>query len=328
LLALMLSAMPATAADDPAAKAEGQVEAAAGAAPGPEAVALINGVPVTRDRFEQEVERAKQRASRQGQPVPEQMMSLIQDRVLDFLIGEELLHQESAKKGIAVSNEEVEEQIVQARERFGSEEKFRDALAQMNVTEEKLRADIGRGLAIQMLVKQEVLDKIEVSDEEIKTFYDENQKLFTKKEQIQASHILIKVDADADEAAKAEARVKIDKAAQRVKDGEDFAAVAREVSEGPSNTKGGDLGYFQRGQMVKPFEEAAFAMEPGQVSDVVETTFGYHIIKVFDKKPEGTATFDEVEPQIAEYLKKEKSQTAVQAYIEKLKESASIEKKV
>jgi peptidyl-prolyl cis-trans isomerase C len=294
----------------------------------PDAVAVINGVPISRERYDQEIDRAKQRFTRRGQPVPEQINELIQKQVLDFMIGEELLYQECAKKGITASDESVDQQIAQAEARFGSEQEFNNALAKMGVTEEKLRGDIKRGLTIQKLVQQDVLDKIEVSDEEVKSFYDENQKMFAKKEQVKASHILIKVNADADDAEKAEARGKIDKAAQRVQDGEDFATVAGEVSEGPSKTKGGDLGYFQRGQMVKPFEEAAFSLEPGQVSDVVETDFGYHIIKVFDKKPASTATFAEVEPQIAEHLKEEKSKAAVQAYIEKLKESAVIEKKV
>ena len=328
MLALILMAAQVTVAAEAPSTPTPEVKDTAGAPSVPDAVALVNGVPIPRERFEQEEARATQRFASQGQPVPEQMTQLIQERVLDYLIGEELLYQECVKQGIATPDERVEEEIAKAKERFGSEEKFQEALAQMNVTEDTLRANIKRGLTIQQLVQKEVLDKIEVTDEEIKTFYDENQKLFTKKEQVQASHILIKVNADADEATKAEARAKIDKAAQRVKNGEDFATVAKEVSEGPSNTKGGDLGYFQRGQMVKPFEDAAFGLEPGQVSDVVETSFGYHIIKVFDKKPESTATFEEVKPQIAEYLQKEKSQTAIQAYIDKLKETAQIEKKL
>ena len=251
---------------------------------------------------------------------------MMQDRVLEFLIGEELLFQESVKKGIKITDERVAEEIAKVKSQFGSDEKFKEALAGMNVTEEKVESDIRRGLTIQQLVDKEVIDTIKVSDEEIKTFYDENQKLFTKQEQVQASHILIKVNKDADEAQKAEARAKIDAAAKRVKDGEDFAVVATEVSEGPSNTKGGDLGFFQRGQMVKPFEEVAFTLQPGEVSDVVETDFGYHIIKVFDKQEPTTATFDEVKTQIADHLKQEKAKTAVQAYIDKLKESATIEK--
>jgi peptidyl-prolyl cis-trans isomerase C len=290
-----------------------------------DSVATVNGIPITRERFNQETDRASQQISRQGQPVPEEMKKMVQERVLDFLIGEELLHQKAVTKGIAVSDEKVAEEISGVTAKFGSEEKFKAALNQMNVSEAKVEEDIRRGLAIQELVQQEVVSKVTVSEEEIKKFYDENRKLFTKQAQVKASHILIKVDADADEAEKAEAKAKIDKAAQRIKDGEDFAAVAGEVSEGPSKTKGGDLGYFERGQMVTPFDEVAFTMEPGQVSGVVETNFGYHIIKVFDRQEASTATFEEVEPQIADHLKQEKSKVAVQEYIETLKADATIE---
>ncbi len=305
-----------------------QGTAAADAPPAPDAVATINGVPISRERYDQEVDRASQRFTRQGQPVPEEIAKMIQGRVLDFLIGEELLFQECTKKGVVVSDARVDEEIAKVKTRFGSDEKFKEALAEMKVTEEKVKGDIKRGLTIQEFVQKEVTDKIAVTPEETRAFYDENQKLFTKMEEIHASHILVKVAADADEAAKAEARARIDKAAQRVRDGEDFAAVAKEASECPSGPKGGDLGSFQRGQMVKPFEETAFALDPGKVSDVVETEFGYHIIKVLDKTPQGTATYEEVQAQIADHLEKEKSQAAVQAYIDKLKQSAAIVKNV
>ena len=107
-----------------------------------------------------------------------------------------------------------------------------------------------------------------------------------KPEQVKASHILVKVDAGADEAKKAEARKKIQEIQQKVKAGGDFEALATENSDCPSKAKGGDLGFFERGQMVKPFEEAAFALKPGEVSGIVETQFGYHIIKVQEKKDE------------------------------------------
>jgi peptidyl-prolyl cis-trans isomerase C len=137
---------------------------------------------------------------------------------------------------------------------------------------------------------------------------------------------LIKVDPEADESRKAEARKKLEMIQKRLRKGEDFAALAKEFSEGPSRGKGGDLGYFRRGQMVKAFEEAAFTLRPGEVSDIVETKFGYHLIKVIDKKPEKTMAYKDVKDRLGDYLKREKVQKEVRLYVEKLKEKAKVER--
>jgi peptidyl-prolyl cis-trans isomerase C len=108
--------------------------------------------------------------------------------------------------------------------------------------------------------------------------------------------------------------------------GEDFASLAKEFSQCPSNAKGGDLGYFQRGQMVPPFEQVAFALKPGAVSDIVETKFGYHLIKVIDKKAETTIPYKDVKEKLEQNLKREKIQKEVTLYVEKLKEKAKVEK--
>jgi peptidyl-prolyl cis-trans isomerase C len=318
-LAIALSAAPALAASETPAAAP------AGSAALSENVATVNGAPITRERFNRDVERAQQRFSAQGQQVPPEMEEMVKQRVLDFLVGEELLYQESVKKGIKVPDESIDAEMAKVKGQFGSDEKFTEALASMNATEMEVKKEISRGLAIQDLVEKEVVSKIEVTEAEERTFYDENPTYFAKGEQIKASHILIKVESGADEAAKAEAKAKIEKAAERVKNGEDFATVAKEVSEGPSQSRGGDLGTFQRGQMVKPFEDAAFALNPGEVSDIVETDFGFHIIKVFEKIPASTVPFEEAKPRIEQHLKQEKTKAALDAYVHQLKDGAKIE---
>ena len=147
----------------------------------------------------------------------------------------------------------------------------------------------------------------------------------SNRQKLKASHILIKVKPDASEAEKAEAMKKIKAAQEKLKKGDDFAEVAKASSEGPTATKGGDLGYFGRGQMVGPFEETAFSLEPGKVSDVVKTQFGYHIIKAVDKKPETTIPFETVKPRIEQYLKQEEVQKEVKKYIDNLRKEAKVE---
>jgi peptidyl-prolyl cis-trans isomerase C len=182
-----------------------------------------------------------------------------------------------------------------------------------------------RGIAIEQLVDEEIVRKINVSDKEVKEYYDANLEKFKQPEQVKASHILIKVDPKADESGKAEARKQIEMIQKKVKKGEDFEALAKEYSGCPSSTKGGDLGYFGRGQMVKPFEDAAFALEPGQVSNIVETRFGYHLIKVIEKKPPTTMSFDEVKERIQRYLKQQRIREKVLAYVEELRGKAKVE---
>ena len=184
------------------------------------------------------------------------------------------------------------------------------------------------GLAINELVKTRIADKIEISEEDSQKFYRDHPELFKQHEQVKASHILVKVEKGADEGKKTAARNKIEKIQTRLKKGEDFATLARENSEGPSASRGGDLGYFKRGSMVKPFEDAAFALEVNQVSEVVETMFGYHLIKVFDKKPEQQLAYAEVKGELQEHLKQQKLKLEVDTYLDGLKKSASIEKSI
>jgi peptidyl-prolyl cis-trans isomerase C len=272
------------------------------------------------------VNQVKQRISRWGQNVPEAKLEEIKNEILENLISQELLYQKSQGKGIKVEKEAVAAQLTSLKQRFPDEAGFKKALGEMNLTEAAIKAKVERVIAIQKLVDVEIAQKVTISEKEKKAFYDAHPEFFREPEQIKASHILIKVNPSADESQRATAKGKIEKVQEKLKKGEDFAALAKEFSEGPSNVKGGDLGYFRRGQMVKPFEAAAFALKPNEVSDIVETQFGYHLIKLADKKPEKILGYEEVKEKLAQHLSQQKTQKEVELYIEKLKQSAKIEK--
>lgn len=196
----------------------------------------------------------------------------------------------------------------------------------MNITETEIKSQIEKGIAINSLVETQVTDKIVISEKKSKDFYDSNPQFFKQGEQVKASHILIKVAPDANESQKAEARKKIETIQKKINSGEDFGALAREFSEGPSRERSGDLGYFGRGQMVKSFDAVAFELKPGQVSEIVETQFGYHLIKVYEKKPAKTMAYSEVKEQINQHLKQQKARQQVELYVNGLKKEAKIEK--
>jgi peptidyl-prolyl cis-trans isomerase C len=311
ILILVLFSLPAMAADK---------------TPSGGKVAVINGVVITQAHFDKELKVHLERVSRQGKQISEEQITALKKDVLDGLIEREVLYQESQKASIKIDEQKVNDQMAGIRKRFPNEEEFKKALASMGLTEEEVRTQIQRGLSIRGLIDQKVANKIVVTDEETKAYYDGNPQFFKQPEQIKASHILIKVEPTADDATKAAARKKIEDIRKKLTDGGDFAELAKEYSEGPSAPKGGDLGYFRRGQMVKAFDDTAFSMKINEVSGLVETRFGYHLIKVYDKKPEQTLAYAEVKDKIAQRLKQEKIEKGASAYVENLKKDAKIEK--
>lgn len=303
------------------------VEAGASDQPAPgDPAAVVNGTTITQKALAFETQRMIEQMARQGQVPNEEIMPKVREDVLNRMIEEELLFQDSQAKEIKVPDARVTEELASIKQRFPSEKEYQDALAGIDMNEADLTRKIKRGMAIEQLIKNHVIQGTDVSDAESRAFYDQNANMFQKPEQIQARHILIKMGGDVTEEQKAEALTKIEMVRKKALDGEDFAALASEYSEGPSSAKGGDLGYFSRGQMVKPFDDAAFALEPGKISEVVETQFGYHIIEVTDRQPASVVSYETAQAQIVERLKQEKSRREIRQYIDALLAKADIKR--
>jgi peptidyl-prolyl cis-trans isomerase C len=175
------------------------------------------------------------------------------------------------------------------------------------------------------LVKDEVFDKIAVDPNEYQGFYEKNKEKYVEDEQVRARHILVKVAQGTAQGDEEKLKKRADNALKRAKKGEDFAKLAEEFSEDTSKTNGGDLGFFPRGHMVAEFEEAAFTIKPGQISDLVRTQFGYHIIKVEERKPAKALSFEEAHPQVEEDVRREHTFARYQEYMAGLRTKASIE---
>ena len=181
-------------------------------------------------------------------------------------------------------------------------------------------------LLASLYIRQEVLGKISIPEEDLKKYYESHKDEFKTPEMVSVRHILVKVDQSAPEKDKKAAKKKAESILKKIKSGEDFAKLAAEVSDDPgSKQKGGELGFFPRGRMVKPFEDAAFALKPGQVSGLVTTQYGYHIIKLDERKAAGIQPFDDVKESIRQKLIQDQTKSKVAAFIEKAMKDARAE---
>jgi peptidyl-prolyl cis-trans isomerase C len=175
-------------------------------------------------------------------------------------------------------------------------------------------------------LKREVAQKITVPEDELKSYYESHKEEFKTPEMARASHILIKVNPSASAEEKKAAKEKAEVILKKIRNGEDFAKLASEFSDDPgSKIKGGDIGFFSRGRMVKPFEDAAFSLKPGEVSGIVETQFGFHIIKLEEKKDAGIENFDAVKERISQKLLQERIKTKVTEFIDNAMKGAKAE---
>jgi peptidyl-prolyl cis-trans isomerase C len=289
--------------------------------------ASVNGVAITSEDVNRQMFILEQHLlSTQGTAIRPDMIPAVRSQILSDLIDKELLYQETQKQKIVVEEKKVNERMDALKKSFPSEQVFKDEMGQMKLSEESLKTQIRKDLAVQQLVEKDIMVNVKVSDEDMKAFYNAHPEFFKEPERVRASHILLKSEADADPANKAERRKKLEAVKVRVDRGEDFGALAKEFSHCPSAEKGGDLGYFERGKMAKPFEDAAFSMKPGEVSDIVVTDFGFHLIKVTDRKPERTISYDEAKERIKQHLQRVKFLEEKNNYVAELKKKSNVER--
>jgi peptidyl-prolyl cis-trans isomerase C len=319
-------AKPAAAKAKPGDKAAADKKAATPADESSKKVAIVNGTPIVQADLDRGMEGVLQRRARSGAPMDEAQLKTIRMDVLNNLINRELLNQESKKQKIGVTDDQVNDKLSKIKQRFKGDDEFKEMLTKMKMTEVQIKTQLKEDIAIQSLIDKQVVEKITVTEQDAQAYYDTHPEAFKQPEQIKASHILVKVDAKDDPAKKEEARKKIESIQEKLKSGADFATLAKEQSDCPSKEKGGDLGYFGKGQMVKPFEDAALALKPGETSGIVETQFGYHIIKLTEIKPEGIMPFADVKEQLLQYLKQEKVKTELDSYLASLEKTSKIEK--
>lgn len=288
----------------------------------PEVIARVNGEEIKKAELQDAITSLEGQA---GRPVPAEERDQVFRAVLNQLVTGHVLLQESRTRKVTVADTEIEAKIGELRQRFPTEDEFKKALASRNLTVEKIREELRKQLVIEKMIETEVTPQVSVNDQDVKNFYDQNPAQFQQPEQYRASHILVMVPQGATPAQKQEARGKIDGVLKQVKAGGDFAELARANSQDGSASQGGDLNFFSRGQMVEPFQKAVESLQVGQVSEVVETQFGFHIIKLTEKKPGRTVPLAEVNKKIAEYLVMQQKQQRATGFVESLRAKSKVE---
>ena len=287
-------------------------------------IARVNGVVITRRDFQIEYRQAVDKHADEGQPVNEAYIAGIRRAVIQRMVEEELLFQESGRLGIAVSTEEVDNRIAAARARFDSERAFTQEITRLHMDESQYRRKLHRQMAIDRVIERQVMPSLAVSETEIRQFYDANPQRFKTPEKIRLSHIFIRFEPGESTDQPTQARRKIETIAAQLAQGADFAALAKDYSEEPRREYGGDLGYIHRGQILPQLETVAFEMAVGETSPIVTTGHGFHLLRVTDRKPGKVTTFEDAHPEIRRTLMQLKRDRAVKAYVDSLRKKADI----
>ena len=287
----------------------------------------VNGEDITRGEVMEVMNVAMQQLA--GRVPPQQMQQLqgqMYEQIKNDLISKKLIDAAVAVANITVSDEDVAEAIEGIKARIPEGQTLEAALMAQGTTLEEMTENIKADMATRKLLESKTEGIAEATEAEAQEFYDSNPDNFQKPESVSASHILITFSEEDTDEAKAVKKADLEKVRGEIIAGTlTFEDAAAEHSGCPSSAQGGSLGTFGKGQMVPEFEVAAFTQEIGEVGDVIETQFGYHIIKVSERTEEGTVAFEEAKEQIIGYLGGQKKQQAVQDYIKSLRDGATIE---
>ena len=255
-----------------------------------------------------------------------QMEQDLTERVLEQLVDEILLKRQIKALGIVVDDREIELAIKDVLERNSvEEEQLKQELEKQGTSFEEYRKQIREQLARLKLINMRIKSQVEVSEEDVENYLSQNQ---PKEEfEVHAQHILFALQPEAPEQEVTAVTARAQEVLTRARAGEDFAELAREFSQGPTAPKGGDLGFFRRGQMVPSFEKAAFSMEPGEISEPVRTAFGVHLIKQVEKRQVKQVEGPQRE-KVRQGLYQQAMERKLQFWLEEMKKTAHIEYKL
>jgi peptidyl-prolyl cis-trans isomerase C len=254
-----------------------------------------------------------------------ELLTRLRNEAMDLMIDQVLVKQAADKEGIKADPAEVDKNIEELRSVFKTELSWTSRLEGEGYTEESFRRHIERMIASKIFLDRIRVDAADVSDAELEQYYRDNELRLTLPEQVRVRHVLLTWKPLGTQDDRGAILRQMDPILERARNGEDFAALAREFSDDyATKNAGGDTGFFHRGQMAPTFEEVAFTLEPGEISDPVETGFGVHILKLEERLPSRLLPLDEVREKLRDHVREEKMETAVREKIDELRAAADI----
>ncbi len=287
----------------------------------PAVVASVDGQTITREELARRVGTNREQTSEVQKADLADYREALQD-----LIDTELLYQESRARGYGPAEEELNQRLATIRNRFSSQEAFQQALAQQGITAAEMRQALDRDLSIKRYLEKEVISKVSVSEDEMLQYFETYKDQIRGDDELQLRHILIRVPPGASEEARGRARDKLEGIRKEILGGGDFADLAREYSQDPgSAATGGELGWISRGLMVTPFEQAAYALQEKELSPIVETQFGFHLIQVTERRPGPLVSYQDAKQQLEQFLRERQIEEQIGAKAAQLRERAKVE---
>ncbi len=284
------------------------------------------GQPIYEDQLKPEVEKNLRALRRYGiRKDNTNLVKRLQAKVLNKAIGDMLINQESKKRTIENIDEKVEQRVKDLEKKYGAGQGMEKYLKIRRITMDDLRESLKGRVRVDEYLKEQGVLEPEIPEDRIREMYDADPDSFSREETVRVSHILIAVDGHAATEEKEQARQKAEQIRKEILEGKDFAEMAKEHSDCKSASGGGDLGPTKKGFMPAEFDKVAFALEKDAVSEVVETKFGYHVIKVVDKHPAGVVPYEQMRGFLKKYLQDEESKKKLASHIAELKEESEIE---
>lgn len=289
--------------------------------------AVVNGDPVTLSELQERagMEWRRIQSMRPGPERDRERVKVLQT-ALDVIVAERLLEAQAKDLGVEATDAQVDAAIedIKKKNRLDDEQLDR-ALDEQGLDRQGFRRQLRRDIEAFRILEIKVKTRIKVTDEDVKSWYQSHPKEFGGDERVRVRHIFLPAPSGGSAAEEAAARAQADQVLQRLQAGEDFAAVARQVSKGPSAAEGGELGFVKRGAIQPELEKAAFALQAGQISPVVRTRSGFHILKVEERKSGAAPPFEEVKDAIRDRLSAERVESQRNQYLAELRRDAVVE---
>lgn len=253
------------------------------------------------------------------------MFTRMRKEAMDMIIDQELLRQAAEAKKIEVSQEEIDAAWAEVSEPFENKDEFSRRIENEGYTEESYRKHLQRMIAASKYLDHIRAPAMDLSDEELEAYYRDNERRLTLPEQVRVRHILLTWKPLGKQDDRAALREQMADILKKARDGEDFAELARKYSEDSTAKDSGDVGFFHRGQMVPSFEAAAFMLKPGEISDIVETPYGVHILRLEERKEARLLPLEEIREQLRDHVREERMTELVEVEKKRLREQAKIQ---